>query len=200
MQHDDNEQATVLVWDPLVRIFHWALASFFFIAWLTGEEWGYLHEWSGYTVAALVAFRIVWGLIGTPYARFRSFIFAPGKVLEYLRGLADGSAAKLHYLGHNPAGGAMAIALLLCSAGLAVTGMALAGGEGHGPLAATALASLDEHQLEEIHEAFANFALLLVVAHVLGVAASSLRHRENLVLSMFTGRKRDVQDQREDAA
>lgn len=193
-----SNSTTVAVWDPLLRIFHWSLAGFFFIAWFSAEESGYLHEWSGYTLVALIAFRLLWGLIGTHYARLGTLLYSPREVIAYLSGLVSGRVR--HYLGHNPAGSAMAIALLLCIAALAITGMGLAGSEGHGPLAGSALAALGEDPLEEIHEFFANLTMTLVVLHVAGVAISSLRHRENLVLSMFTGRKRAAASHTEEKA
>jgi cytochrome b len=166
----------ILVWDAPTRLFHWLLAASFAGAFLTGdsERWRDVHLLLGYTVAGLIGFRLVWGLIGTRYARFRSFLFSPREMLRYLRSLAAGSPQ--HHLGHNPAG-SLAIFLLL-ALGLMT--------------AATGYATYNElggEWLAELHEACA-FAMLAVVGvHIAGVVVSSLLHRENLVRAMITGRK-----------
>lgn len=210
-----NETAPVRhqikVWDPLVRLFHWSLVAAFAIAWLTGDEESRLHEFAGYTVIGLVLFRVLWGFVGTKHARFRDFVRRPSTVLAYARDLLAGKARR--YLGHNPLGGVMIIALLLSLLVTGVTGMALLGAkEGRGPLAGIAANTVtltpaviskavadDDGEREhegaesawgEVHEFFANLTLLLVVLHVAGVIMGSLAHRENLVRAMFTGRKR----------
>ncbi|GGX39816.1 cytochrome b/b6 domain-containing protein [Saccharospirillum salsuginis] len=194
-EHVSSAQESVRVWDPLVRIFHWSLVAFFGLAWLASEEWQSLHEWSGYTVAGLVGFRWVWGLIGTRHARFSDFVRRPSVVVDYLKGLVSGRAR--HYKGHNPAGGWMVVLLLVSLTVLTLTGMTLAGLEGRGLLAGTAWAALPEDLVEEVHEVFANMLLALVFVHVAGVVVSSWLHRENLVRAMITGRKPSV-DSRED--
>jgi cytochrome b len=181
------ETITVRVWDPLVRIFHWSLVAFFTIAYASAEEIQFLHEWSGYAIAALVGFRVIWGVIGTRHARFIDFIYRPSTVIEYLKSLFSGRAK--YYRGHNPAGGAMVIALLSVLALLTLSGMSLAAGEGSGPLVGTWFASLPEGFIEELHEVLANLMIFLIVGHVAGVLVSSLLHRENLVRAMITGRK-----------
>ena len=98
------------VWDPLVRIGHWTLVIAFFTAYLSGDDLFNIHTWAGYVVAGYVLVRIVWGVIGTRHARFTDFVRGPGAVLGYLRSLFSGKAKD--YAGHNPAGGAMVIALL----------------------------------------------------------------------------------------
>ena len=152
-----------------------------------------MHVFAGYGVAAIVALRVVWGLVGPRTALFASFVRGPRAVLAYLRGLVRGNAPR--YLGHDPAGAAMVLALLLSLVATAGTGMALlAVEEGEGPLAGIVAAGTEhdgrEEVLEEAHELFAEGSLALVIVHVLGVLASSLAHRENLVRSMLTGRKR----------
>jgi len=185
-----NNQREIRVWDPLVRLFHWSLVAAFAIAWLTEDEWMTLHSYAGYTVAGLLAFRLVWGLVGPRYARFSDFVKSPGRVLSYLKELA--ALRSERYLGHNPAGGAMIVALLLSLVATALTGMLAYGATGAGPL----VGLFAEHSnygsewLEEIHEFFANFTLLLVAVHVGGVIFESLLHKENLIRSMFTGLKR----------
>lgn len=187
MQTLDQRHATVRVWDPLVRTFHWSLAAFFFIAYLSGDDWLSAHVYAGYTVAALIAFRLIWGVIGTRHARFTDFVTGPTKVKHYLAQLIKGRAPR--YLGHNPAGAAMIVALLGSLAVTAFTGAALIAGDGSGPLAGTFVAGYSGDALKGVHELFANLTLLLVCVHVAGVVLGSLLHRENLVKAMWTGRK-----------
>ncbi|MBD3649168.1 MAG: cytochrome b/b6 domain-containing protein [Pseudomonadales bacterium] len=193
MPHDlSGADRTVKVWDPLVRIFHWSLVVFFFVAYITEDEWETLHVYAGYTVAALVLFRLVWGVIGTRYARFTNFVKGPRVAWTYLRQTLTGRAPR--YIGHNPAAAAMIVALLFCLLITALSGMIHLAGEGGGPLAGTFLANLPEHEVEEFHELFANGMLLLIVLHVTGVVISSLGHHENLVRAMINGRKRQADD------
>jgi len=194
------------VWDPVVRIFHWSLVAAFTIAWLTGEEESRLHELAGYAVIGLVLIRVVWGFVGTKYARFRDFVYRPSTVLAYAGDILTGKSKR--YLGHNPLGGMMVIALLLSLLAASVTGLVLQGAEADtGPFAAiTASTSVTlpvaiskavadddgvgaDEAWKELHEFFANLSLLLVVLHIAGVIVGSLVHRENLVRAMFTGRK-----------
>ena len=191
---------TVRVWDPLVRAFHWSLVATVALAWLSADEVQPVHEVAGYVVAGLIAFRLVWGLIGGRYARFSQFVKGPGSALAYLRTMLRGTERR--YIGHNPAGAAMIVALLLSLSGTALTGWLSAD-----PARVAMLPAMpqivtpawadddreeegEEGALEDLHEVLANLTLLLVAFHVGGVLLSSLRHRENLVRAMVTGRKR----------
>jgi cytochrome b len=198
------ETSEVPVWDPLVRLFHWTLFVSFCAAWFTeGElfedlqdrlsgEWLQLvHIWAGYTIAGLLVFRVLWGFVGPRYARFSDFVYSPGIVLAYVRDVLTLRARRT--LGHNPAGGAMIVALLLGLTATVVTGLALYGADkGLGPLAAMLAESSDAaiDTIKEAHEVATNFTLLLVAGHLLGVVWETLLHRENLVRAMITGRKR----------
>jgi cytochrome b len=168
--------ATVKVWDLFVRVFHWLLASLFVLAYATGDEVEKVHIAVGYTIAALIALRIVWGFVGPRYARFANFVPAPREVVNYLRDAALLRAPR--YLGHNPAGGAMIIALLALLSGTCVTGFMM-----------TTDAFWGAKWVEGIHEVMANLTVALIVFHVLGVLVTSFEHRENLVKAMLTGRK-----------
>jgi len=182
--------STVRVWDPLIRIFHWTLVAAFAVAYFTEDDLLTLHVWAGYLVGGLILFRLVWGFVGTPHARFSDFVRPPRQVIAYLKDVLAFRARR--YLGHNPAGGVMILALLVSLITTVVTGLAVYGaGEMAGPMAGW-LAGLGEQgaeALEEVHELFANLTLALVVAHVAGVVLASLQHRENLVRAMITGRK-----------
>lgn len=171
------DSAGVKVWDPLVRIFHWSMAASFLVAWLTADEWEALHLWAGYAAAALVAFRLLWGLVGPRYARFTQFVRGPAAVRDHLAALLRGRERR--HLGHNPAGGAMILGLLAGLAGLCLTGWL-----------GTTDAFWGVEWLEETHEVLANLLLVLVGLHVAGVLVASLGQRENLVRAMITGRKR----------
>jgi len=166
----------ILVWDIPTRVFHWLLAGSFAGAYLTAESERFrdIHVLLGYTVLGLIGFRLVWGLIGTRYARFSSFAFGPSKVAAYLKSLLSGSPQ--HYVGHNPAGSWVIYGLLLLGLLSGVTGYATyneIGGE----------------WLEELHEAAAGTMLTLVAVHIAGVLVSSLLHRENLIRAMINGYK-----------
>lgn len=175
----DNSSAAgkpVRVWDLAVRLFHWSLVAGFAIAYLTGdsERQRELHVNAGYVVLGLIAFRLVWGLIGSRYARFKSFWYSPREAWAYLQGLLRGTAPR--YLGHNPLGSYAIYAILLLAVATGASGYMMfneIGGE----------------ELEEVHEFFANTWLLVIIGHVGGVIASSFAHRENLARSMITGRK-----------
>ena len=185
-----NRQTEINVWDPLVRLFHWMLVIAFGVAWLTEDEWMTLHSYAGYLIVALLLFRLFWGVIGPRHARFSDFVKSPSAVIGYLKDLTKLRAKR--YIGHNPAGGAMIVALLICLVMTTLTGLLAYGATGSGPLNGMFVmsASFGSEWLEEVHEFFANFTLLLVVVHVGGVAFESLLHKENLVRSMFTGTKR----------
>ena len=188
MFSNDSRSTTVKAWDPLVRVFHWSLVFFFLLAFATEDDWMNLHVWSGYAVAMLVGFRLLWGLIGTRTARFPTFVKSPRTAMRHLGAMFFGKAP--HYLGHNPAAAMMVVALLGSISLVAFSGMILIAAEGQGPLAGTFFAAIGGEAMEEVHEFFANFTLLLVFAHVAGVVVSSLLEGENLVRAMITGRKK----------
>lgn len=171
-----TESPKILVWDLPTRAFHWLLALSFAGAWITAESerWRDVHVLLGYTVLGLVAFRLLWGLVGTRYARFTSFALAPSAVFDYLKSLA--TFKPRHYLGHNPAGSWAIFALLALLATAAATGWA-------------AYAEIGPEWLEELHEGAASAAAALVLVHIAAVFTTSLLHRENLVAAMITGYK-----------
>lgn len=113
----------IKVWDPIVRIGHWTLVAAFFTAYFTEDDFMTQHVWAGYIVGSVVLFRIVWGIIGSKHARFTDFIYRPSAVIGYLKGLINKKPQ--HFLGHNPAGGAMVIALLLSLCVTVYSGLAL---------------------------------------------------------------------------
>lgn len=208
----------VRVWDPIVRVGHWTLVLAFFIAYFTEDDFLTQHIWAGYVVGGVIVIRLVWGFMGSAHARFSDFVRSPSTTLHYLRDVIGRRARR--YIGHNPAGGVMILALLISLAGTTYSGLMLyAIEEDAGPLAGwvadndvsarysmvirNAHADENEHDgnrehenraledfWEELHEFFANFTLFLVGLHVAGVLYTSYTDRENLVKAMVTGRKR----------
>lgn len=167
----------IRVWDPVVRLFHWALVGFFAFSFFTGDEWRSAHILSGYMIGVLVAIRVVWGLFGSEPARFVNFVRNPVTVLGFLADTARLRAKR--YIGHNPAGGLMVIALLLMIAGIVTTGAMM-----------TTDAYWGVEWVEDTHRTLVYSTLGLIVLHILGVLLASIEHRENLVRAMITGRKR----------
>ncbi len=161
------------VWDAFVRAAHWTLVACVAAAWFTR---GARHEWIGYAALAVVFLRFAWGFAGPRYARFAQFLRSPRATLGYACSLTRG--AEPRYLGHNPLGGWMIVALLASVAAAGATGW---------------LASTDRfwgvEWVQELHEACADALLWLAGLHVAGVAFTSVRQRENLVRAMLTGRK-----------
>ncbi|MCC7219531.1 MAG: cytochrome b/b6 domain-containing protein [Candidatus Contendobacter sp.] len=201
----DRATTEITVWDPLVRLFHWTLVLAFVFAFcsqsdwfetlresLLPEEWlQAFHVWAGYTIVGLLLFRLIWGLIGPRYARFSDFIYGPRKIFTYTKAVLTLRAPR--HLGHNPAGGAMIIILLLSLTITVSAGLLLYGAEkGLGPLAGLLAGSSDAaiDAFKEVHEFFANFTIILVIGQLIGVVWESLLHRENLARAMITGRKR----------
>lgn len=187
----NSSNNTTKVWDPFVRVFHWTLVLSFFIAYITEEDFLTIHSFAGYTILALLLLRIVWGLVGTRHARFSDFIYSPHTIKTFIKDAFSLKAKR--YLGHNPAGGAMILFMLISLLITTATGLAVYGLEEQaGPLASwfTQKDSLWGEIFEEVHEFFANFTLLLIFIHVAGVIVESLIHKENLVKSMIDGNKR----------
>jgi cytochrome b len=202
------------VWDLFVRIFHWSLVSLVAISYLSGEFELGIHSYSGYAIFILVCLRIVWGFVGSRYARFKNFVYSPSNVMTYLKSILAGNPKR--FLGHNPAGGLMILALLTVLGTTTLSGMKLyAIEEGEGPFASNMQISLvsqayadsdeaehhskegkyheeekeGEELWEDIHEASINLLILLILLHVLGVVLTSKQHKENLVKAMISGNK-----------
>ena len=169
-------KSRILVWDAPTRVFHWALALSFVGAFVTAdsERLRDVHVVLGYTVFGLIAFRLIWGVVGTRYARFTSFAFGPRAVVAYLKSLL--TLRPQHFLGHNPAGSIAIYALLALGLLTGLTGYAHYN-------------ELGGEWLEDLHEGLANAMLAVVFVHIAGVIVSSLLHRENLARAMVTGYK-----------
>lgn len=180
----NTHQGEVKVWDIFVRVFHWSFALLIVMAWLSHEWRGdarVWHQWLGYGALGLAVARIVWGFVGTKFARFGAFLHWPGQYIAYLKDLLAGRERR--YLGYNPLGGLMVLALLLVAIGCSVTGYYLT-------QRGSVLFGLGHRAQEEAHEVLSTLFLILVPLHILGVIWESVRHKENLVKAMITGWKR----------
>ncbi|MBB5502415.1 cytochrome b/b6 domain-containing protein [Paraburkholderia sp. MM5384-R2] len=179
---DGDADRRILVWDAPVRLFHWLFAACFAGAWLTAESehWRLVHVTLGYTAGGLVIFRLAWGLVGTKYARFSSFVRGPARVWRYLLGILRGHPQR--HVGHNPAGAIVIVAMLALACALTITGWATYNDAGGA-------------WLGELHEGVANLMLALVGVHIAGVVVSSWVHRENLIGAMVNGHKAGQPDE-----
>ncbi len=165
------EKKNIRVWDLPVRLFHWTIAVAFAFAWLTSEseEFRNIHFFSGYYLIAMVSLRIIYGFVGSKYARFSDFV-QPWKIWGYIKNIKT-----QHYLGHNPIGALGVLFLIFGTLATSIVGHYLSFGE--------------TELLEEAHEILATATLVVVGIHVLGVILSSKIHKENLPKSMVTGNK-----------
>ena len=166
----------VPVWDAAVRVLHWSLVLTVAAAWLTRHSPGRWHEWLGYGTLAIVAARLAWGFLGSKYARFSDFVRSASVTVRYAREVFGAREAR--YFGHNPLGGWMVIALLTMVTLVSLTGWMYTTDRFWGV-----------PWVEELHDTFSDVLFALVALHILGVIFTSVRHRENLVSSMFHGRK-----------
>ncbi|UFX45269.1 cytochrome b/b6 domain-containing protein [Bradyrhizobium sp. 41S5] len=167
---------TVQVWDLPLRFWHWALAILVLVAWVTPNVYDRLHRLAGYAVIGLLAFRLIWGFAGTRYARFGRLGIrlraAPGYIWNLRRGITG------RYIGLNPAGTVMLVALLLTLAVSAITGAM-----------EVTVPFFGVWWVEDTHAYASDAVIILVGLHVLGVIVVGLLQRQNLVRAMFTGRK-----------
>jgi len=173
----DTTATQVKVWDPVVRLFHWTLALGCIANLTLLREVDAAHEIVGYVTLGAIAIRILWGIVGSPHARFSDFVTGPRRLLDYLASLIRGKAPR--YIGHNPAGGLMMLALIGLVTICAMTGAMMEQDAFWGV-----------EWVEDVHETAANLILALAILHVLAALVESWHHRENLVRSMITGRKR----------
>ncbi|WBU63139.1 cytochrome b/b6 domain-containing protein [Paracoccus aerodenitrificans] len=180
-----------VIWDPLLRVFHWLLAGFVIAAWLLGKygpnvmTW---HFWCGYVVTGLLLFRLVWGFVGPPEARFSHFLRRPSAIAGYCRHLFLRQPS--HWPGHNPLGALSVIAMLAALAAQVSTGL-ISDPEDYinvGPLASYVGSEMATNAVDW-HELGANIVLILVLLHVAVILFYRFWKREDLVTPMITGRK-----------
>lgn len=175
-------QQQVKVWDILVRFTHWAVAAGVIANLAFTEDGGQIHEYVGYTVVALVVIRLLWGFVGTKYARFSDFFPTPKRVKSHLNELkaqhVNNQSVKTEHLGHNPLGALMIFALWGAIIGLGLTGYLME---------SRVLGNKD--LFEGIHEVLANSLYVLVPLHVISAIVMSRLQKQNLIKSMVTGNK-----------
>ena len=167
---------TVQVWDLPLRFWHWALAILVLVAWVTPNVYDRLHRLAGYSVIGLLAFRLIWGFAGTRYARFGKLGVRLRAAPRYIWNLRRGITGR--YIGLNPAGTVMLVALLLTLAVSAITGAM-----------EVTVTFFGVWWVEDTHAYASDAVIILIGLHVLGVIVVGLLQRQNLVRAMFTGRK-----------
>ncbi len=177
-QEDRQSTPRCLVWDIPTRLAHLLLIIGFLGAFILAEAGEHgplfvLHMVLGLLVALIAILRILWGIVGTRYARFSSFSWRPSALLSYLRNLVSGGDAS--HVGHNPATSYATIAMLALALGIAASGLMMTRGFGE--------------ELEDLHEVLALALLAIAAVHVAGVLFHVVRHRDDLVRSMVDGRK-----------
>lgn len=165
------------VWDPFVRVFHWVLVAASVVAYFSHGGYLAAHRIAGYAIAALVVLRIAWGFVGPTHARFADFVVGPTRLAAYFGLLLRRREPR--YVGHNPAGGAMIVVMLILLVALSVTGFML-----------DTPRYRDDRDFKQVHDWLTDATVVCIVLHLVGVALASWRHRENLVAAMITGRKR----------
>jgi len=173
-----NTKTRFLVWDLPVRLFHWLLVAGLFGAVVIVYGFGDhspqfpYHALFGLTIVLMVVLRIIWGIAGTRYAKFSSFLYGPGKVISYLKDVfTNGSNS---YTGHNPGSSWAIFVMLICILMLGITGFRM--GQGF-------------EEVKKFHEFFATLLLVTVGAHILGIIIHTIRKKENITASMIHGKK-----------
>ena len=167
----------ILVWDIPTRVFHWLLTGTLIAALsiaLGADDDGtvfQLHMLFGLIAAFVVILRLLWGIVGSRYARFGSFLFGPKALFGYLHAALRGTSER--HVGHNPGSAYAIYAMLLLTIGLVVTGLMMPGREA----------------LEELHEIAAYLLISVISVHIIGLGWHTIRHRENIALTMIDGRK-----------
>ena len=194
-------------WDPVVKLTHWTIVAAILANALITEEGSGAHVWVGYALAATLALRLIWGVIGPAEARFSAFPPSPGRALAHIREIAAGKRSD--HASHNPLGALMVYAIWSVLAVIVVTGVLMAsapdkpkGEPGAAPPAATAerfereegeaREGGEEHEegpLTEVHETAVNLLYVLIVLHIAGVVFETRRSGRRIVLAMLPGRR-----------
>jgi cytochrome b len=178
------------IWDIPTRLFHWSLVilvgSNLFLVGPRGGWETMVHFISGFAIAGLLLFRLIWGFIGSPRSRFADFLKSWRTVKAYAARLARLDPP--HSIGHNPLGGWMIGVMLATLLGMVGTGLFAASRRAAGPFASL-ISSPAAHQIGQVHKLISNLMIGLVVLHLAGVLGDWLLTRDNLIKAMITGRK-----------
>jgi cytochrome b len=177
-----SEKQVILVWDVPTRVFHWLLVLCFAGAWLTSESerLQMIHYAFGYSAVALVLFRLVWGFVGTKYARFTQFLRGPNEMAGHIKSVL--SSHQHSSPGHNPVGGIVMVGLMLIILLIGLTGY-------------WGVKEFLGDFMSEAHEAIASLALGLVIIHIAAAVIMSLVQKENLIRAMVNGKKQGLPEQ-----
>jgi len=173
-----NSKRRFLVWDLPVRLFHWMLVAGLFGAVVIVYGFGDhspqfpYHALFGLTMVLMVVLRLIWGIAGTRYAKFSSFLYGPGKVIGYLKDVFTNG--KMSFTGHNPGSSWAIYVILICIMMLGITGFRMGQGA---------------KGVKQFHEFFATLLLITTAVHILGVIIHTIRKRENITASMIHGKK-----------
>ena len=169
---------TIKLWDPLVRLFHWSLVLIFISNYFINDKGGLWHQWLGYTAVTWLIIRFIWGFVGSNAARWADFFPTPSRLWEHLHALVTGRV--YHRMGHTPLGALVMILMMLCVLGLGTTGFMMM--------------EVQRFEfslwLEDLHAILADTLLALVILHISAAIFESWRMKENLPLSMITGKRR----------
>jgi cytochrome b len=164
------------VWDPFVRLFHWALVACVLLNQFALEGGETPHRWTGYAATALVLARVVWGFVGSRHARFADFFPTPARLRAHLLGLWRRETP--HHAGHNPLGALMMLALMAGVLALGVTGW-LQGTD----------AWFGDERLQDLHALLADSLLWAAGLHAAAAIVMGRIERVHLVRAMVTGIK-----------
>ena len=164
------------MWDGFVRIFHWSIVFGILLNLFIVEDSNDLHNWIGYYILAMICLRFCWGFVGSYHAKFKNFIPGMKSLIEYLIDLVH--FRERDYPGHNPAGAVMISMLMLLMLTICISGWMMGLDKFWG-----------EDWVEDLHYYSSNGLLYLMFIHVAGVLYASFRHKQNLILSMISGRK-----------
>lgn len=164
------------VWDPLVRAFHWSLVGLFAMNALFVDDDTDLHQWIGYAIIALIVVRIIWGIIGTDYARFSSFPPSIAQSTNQIRDMLLGRTP-IHW-GHTPLGALMIYNLIITILAICVSGYLM-----------TTDMFWGVEWPEQVHKFAVDWAEISIITHIIAVVYESFRTKSNLPKAMLTGTK-----------
>lgn len=173
---------TEKLWDPLIRIFHWSIAAIFVANYFfneAGDDW---HQWLGYIAVGWLLLRFFWGFFGKGAARWSDFFPTRARLTLHIASLVKGQ--HYHRLGHSPLGGLVMIFMMLCILSLGITGFMMQ--------------EIDyfwgEDWVENLHTWIADALMALVIIHLAAALFESYRLKENLPLSMITGKRKTIKE------